>query len=747
MSGDIKDLGVDDLKKARDRYTQKELLLRYARGRVAHFWMRQFVTVLGVGILWFADGPVFALPALALAVFGELVDCLYLKHLARGLTDPHSVKRAYILSTVTASVQALTISGCVALAWFAPISHSAPLFALSFLVGTAINAGLVLPYHRASAIARLLVYTLTLVFLLLAEVLHYGAVTQTFALNVGGTAMLIYMAVAYIRFVDDGFHKNKKRTLAMTERGGELSRLNAQLLDREHELSLLSLIARHANDSMIISQPDGSVSFVNDAFTRTTGYEAGEILGRKLRDVLLFDGTDQDTLRQIISHASRGDPYRGEIELQRKDGTPFWYEVNQVPVRNPNGEIQKIVSVNRDATLAKQQKAELIAARQASERSARAKADFLATMSHEIRTPMNGILGMAELLVGTDLDQDQKLFAETIQGSAQGLLLIINDILDLSKLDAGKMALTPVDFNLIRCLEDSIRLLRPQAENKGIDLRLELSKVLPTDVVGDDLRLRQILLNLVGNAIKFTDHGHVLVRVHHQTDGAGIVLFITVEDTGIGIAQDNLPHIFERFSQAEGSTTRRFGGTGLGLTISKHLAQAMEGDITVSSTEGQGTSFTLTARLRPASRPKAPQDPAYDTDQGAQMSGLRVLVAEDNKVNRMLIQKYVADLDIDLQFALNGAEAVDLSAQHRFDVIFMDMSMPVMDGLEATRQIRQSGNSYSTIIAITANAFATDRDACLAAGMDGFLSKPVRRNDILTQLAQLAQTTAPVPSD
>ncbi|WP_050930179.1 ATP-binding protein [Aestuariivita boseongensis] len=744
--GDTSGDGADALTQAKARYSRKELLIRYARGRVAYVWMRVSMIALGVAILWFADGPGYALPALALAILGEGVDCLYLKRVARrDLRSDADVHRAYVVSTITGTVQALTISVCVALAWFGPVGHSAPLFALSFLVGTTINAGLVMPYHRAASISRVIVYGIALVVLLGSEVILYGAITHSFALNLGGSIMLLYMAYAYVSFVNTGFSKNRKRTLDMTRREGELQQLNAQLIDRERELSLLSLVARHANDSMIISKADATVSFVNDAFIRTTGYTSEEIVGRRLRDVLTFEKTDRAVLQQIIQSPPNGSPFRGEIELRRKDGTPFWFEVNQVPVLDGDGSLHAIVSVNRDATLAKKQKAELIAAQQASENSARAKAEFLATMSHEIRTPMNGIMGMAELLVDTDLKGDQRLYADTIRGSAQGLLSIINDILDLSKLDADKMTLMPVDFDLRCCLENTIHLLRPQAESKGVALHFDFPDTAPERVWGDDMRLRQILLNLVGNAIKFTDEGFVRVAVSLAHTEEDVELTVDVEDTGIGIPSDKLMHVFERFSQAEASTTRRFGGTGLGLTISKLLAEAMGGDITVTSTAGEGACFTLTVHLQPAVTQSDVTTPAEaEVTLTDQISGLRVLVAEDNQINRMLMGKYLADADITLTFANNGVEAVAMARDMQPDVIFMDMSMPVMDGLEATRQIRATCPGAPRILALTANALTTDRDACLKAGMDGFLSKPVRRNDIL---AQLAQHRATVPSD
>ncbi|MFY9209829.1 MAG: ATP-binding protein [Aestuariivita sp.] len=728
---------VTALDRARARYSREELLIRYARGRIRHVWMRQSMTGLGGIVLWFSNGPTYAIAAMLLAALGELVDCLCLHHILRSLRQTRALRRAYLLSTLSGTFQALTIAACVAIGWFGPVSHSAPLFALSFLLGTAMNAGLLLPYHPASGKARLTVYGLTLIGLLLSEVILRTHDKPGFALNVGGATMLVYMVAAFLVFVNGSFARNRKKSLDMTRRSMELAQANDQLVARERELKRLSLVARHANDAVLLSDPKGRTTWVNEAFMRATGLTADDILGKRPGEVLDFTATDPEVLSAIRDSALQGRAFLGEIRFARRDGTVLCHEVNQVPVLNQEGAVETLVAVSRDVTEAKIREKELLAAKRASEDSARAKAEFLATMSHEIRTPMNGIIGMSDLLMDTPLDSDQRLYADTIRGSAQGLLAIINDILDLSKLDAGKMSLAPVDFDLTACLTNTVQLLAPQAEAKGILLRLDLPADLPARVHGDDLRLRQILLNLIGNAVKFTEEGAVRVGITMQPDGDQHRLSVAVEDTGIGIAPAHLGQVFERFSQAEASTTRRFGGTGLGLTISKLLAKAMGGDITVTSQPGKGSCFTLTLCLS-AAQSDEPSDTtgAQAGDLIAQIKGLRVLVAEDNRVNRIVIEKFLADTGIKLAFATNGAEAVAQTQSFAPDFVFMDMSMPVMDGIQATRHIRATPGPQPVIVALTANAFATDRAKCLRAGMDGFLSKPVRRHDILTSLAR-----------
>jgi signal transduction histidine kinase/ActR/RegA family two-component response regulator len=430
-----------------------------------------------------------------------------------------------------------------------------------------------------------------------------------------------------------------------------------------------------------------------------------------------------------------------EILNRHKDGRDIWLETNQVPIRGDQGGEMSYIAIERDITAAKQNAQQLEEARQAAEEGGRAKSDFLATMSHEIRTPMNGVIGMAQLLEETDLDTDQKLYADTILSSAKTLLALINDILDLSKLDAGQISINPCDFDLHQCIDETIRLLRTQAEAKGLTLDVERDADLPRHLNGDDHRLRQILNNLVGNAIKFTEQGRVKVTVEAEpTPGGGVLLNWSIIDTGIGIPKEMLTGIFERFSQADAAISRRFGGSGLGLAISRRLAEAMDGRITVTSEIGAGSCFTLALPFALASAADITVAPVPErTGDTDGLSGLRVLVAEDNRVNRLLIQKFLKQTDLELEFAHDGAEAVDKVKSFEPDIILMDVSMPVMDGLEATRIIRSWGQPQPAIIALTANAFDTDREVCLAAGMNEFVTKPISRTQLLEVLASFAQ--------
>ena len=555
----------------------------------------------------------------------------------------------------------------------------------------------------------------------------------------------------------------------------------------------------------------------------------------------------------------------GITECQLSDGR--WIEEHDH--RTPDG---GRVGVRRDITLQREQQAALELARVEAEAANRAKSAFLANMSHEIRTPMNGVVGMAELLCDTPLSEEQRLFAETIRSSGEALLVIINDILDYSKLEAERMSLFPEPFDLERTIHEVTMLLQPRAREKGIDLMIDFDMFLPTRYVGDPGRLRQVLTNLIGNAVKFTEKGHVLVRVVGLEDAPGRQqLHVTVEDTGIGIAPDNLDHIFGEFNQVESQANRKFEGTGLGLAITQRLIERMEGAVWVDSEMGKGSCFGFRLTLPIAEEADTPRRPikirralvvddqfinrtilerqlvpcgisvvlcrsgaealaalgngAFDvviTDhdmpemnglqlanrireagldvplvllsssphnaregEGAQhlaailqkpilradlyrhlqaISGeavaeisalppaaplgerrrMRVLTAEDNRTNQLVFQKMVRDLGLDLVFANNGREAVDLWQSFKPDMIFMDISMPEMDGRDAARAIRaaEGPGVHVPIVALTAHAMDGDAEGILAAGIDRYMTKPLRKQAITETLADFCPPEA-----
>ena len=521
----------------------------------------------------------------------------------------------------------------------------------------------------------------------------------------------------------------------------------------EERLRLLESVVVNATEGVMITdcevaEPGPRILYVNESFTRVTGYRLEDVEGRSPR---LLQGplTDKRPLGMVRAAMVQGKPVQVELLNYRKDGTPFWNEMDIVPIADGKGAFSHCIALQRDVTERKrieneiqryarelkQKNQALVAALAAAKESTELKSRFLANMSHEIRTPMNGIVGMIGLVLTTALNTEQQEYAEAVQQSASSLLVVINDILDLSRIEAGRLELDCVSFDLKAMVEEAVSLLAILARTKGLALSHELASDLPRSLFGDPVRIRQVITNLVGNAVKFTEEGGVSVSVQMVGRSAdGISIRVAITDTGIGISAAQCSRLFQRFSQTDNSSTRKHGGSGLGLAISRQLVELMGGEIGVETEAGKGSMFWFTLLLQtrieqPAGQieilPANHQKPAFQTP-------ARVLIAEDNAINQRIALRILEKSGFAAEAVGNGRLALEALRRSHYDLVLMDVQMPEMDGFEATAAIRNLNSAVRgiPIIAMTANAMAGDRERCIAAGMDDYISKPVSMSEL-----------------
>ena len=502
-----------------------------------------------------------------------------------------------------------------------------------------------------------------------------------------------------------------------------------------------------SRDLLCVTDLDGTFKRTNGAWQKLLGFTPDDLRTLQARDLVHPD--DLEATMAGVSRLAAGEPVTNpQNRFRCKDGSYKWIEW-AATISTSEG---LVYSSGRDITERKRVETQFEQAAEAAEAASRSKSEFLANMSHEIRTPMNGIIGLTELLLDTPLAEEQREYLDMVKSSADGLLVVINDILDFSKIEAGWLDLDHVAFGLRDCLGRMIKVLDLRARAKGVTLSHSVSATVPDEVVGDANRLRQIVINLIGNAIKFTEHGEVTLRVdcESKTDSFAHLHFY-VKDSGIGIPPAKQRAIFQAFEQGDGSATRKFGGTGLGLTISANLVELMGGRIWVESEVGRGSTFHFTARFalprqRLAVIPLTDEScastsaPAHDTVPSVP---LRILLAEDNRVNQTLARRMMEKEGHRVLVAEDGRRAIAMLRDGSFDVVLMDIQMPEMDGFEATAAIRareRKTGVHVPIIAMTAHAMKGDEERCLAAGMDGYVSKPI---DTPTLLAAIARLTAP----
>ncbi len=525
------------------------------------------------------------------------------------------------------------------------------------------------------------------------------------------------------------------------------------------QLRLHARAMEMAANAIVITDRDGTIQWVNPAFTEMTGYSREEAIGQNPR-ILKSGKQDRPFYEQMWQTILAGRVWKGELVNRRKDGSLYTEEMTIAPVWDERGKITHFIAIKQDVTERKRAQEQLEQALHQAQAASRAKSEFLANMSHEIRTPMNGILGMAQLLMTTPLNEEQKDYVSTLKSSAESLLSLLGDILDISRIEEGKLSLHYAPFDLRQVVYQVAQLFAARAREKGLQLHVDIANDVPSQLLGDELRLRQILSNFVGNAVKFTERGGVTIRVRldeigdTQSERAVRQQFnvpethntvwvrLEVVDTGIGIPVDKQAIIFESFTQADGSTTRQHGGSGLGLAINRSLTELMGGTIGVQSAEGKGSTFWVILPLFVPNMEQSVGIASHDAEQTASSSrdarlAKRVLLVEDNEVNRKVAVRLLERLGCEVDVAHDGEEAVEKTARQRYDVVLMDLHMPRLDGLEATRRIRErerSTGEHQVIIAMTASAMKDDVHQCLTVGMDDYLSKPVRMEALQAML-------------
>jgi len=499
----------------------------------------------------------------------------------------------------------------------------------------------------------------------------------------------------------------------------------------EEELQVLSLVASKTNSGVNIQDKEGITTWVNQSLEKMTGYTLAELKGHQIGNILSPNFYDQELINTSRNKSRNNESYSIEVLGEKKDGSPIWFAVSNTPIINSKGTVERQIDLITDITQRKQVEQNLIEAKEQALKLSQAKEMFLSVMSHEIRTPLNAVIGMTHLLLDNDPKISQVDDLNILKFSGENLLYIINDILDFTKIETGNMELEVFPFNLKTLANDIINSLQVNVKKKRNQLKLEFDPQIPVQISGDKNRLYQVLMNFLGNAIKFTDDGLVQLKINlvSQTEQSALIRF-EVEDNGIGIPKDKQSYIFETFTQAKTDISRKYGGTGLGLAITKKLLNMFNSQIVVDSTEGKGTNFSFEIAFSKTAEISAA------LVNGTEMSvfvGKKILVVDDNEINILIAKRILSKWGLDIDSAINGYEAIDKVMTERYDLIFMDIKMPGIDGFETTGIVRDiSGPYYKNlpIIALTASTLKNDHYKFIECGMNGHVLKPFNPEEI-----------------
>ncbi|WP_316832062.1 PAS domain S-box protein [Pedobacter aquatilis] len=475
---------------------------------------------------------------------------------------------------------------------------------------------------------------------------------------------------------------------------------------------------------------DGRITYANNSFCHMSGYSMPELIGENFAELFLVnDDANAEREKNKSSDNGLADAY--EVETRDKSGDKKWWLISSAPRYNDKAELVGSIGIHLDITNQKTQETDLVEARIEAEQSAHSKEIFLANMSHEIRTPMNAIMSMANQLAKTNLEPQQEFYLETIHTASKSLLVIINDVLDLSKIDAGKLSLENIGFNLIDVLQNAMQVITHKGEEKGLDLNnFHFDGNIAPVLIGDPYRLNQVLLNLMTNAVKFTEKGSVdlICRVIADKPNSQVI-HVSVVDTGIGMDAAFVEHLFDKFSQENESVSRKYGGTGLGMSICRELIEQMGGEIFVESVKGVGSTISFVVELPKGKSADMPEKEETEFSEDF-LIGKKVLVTDDNDLNRLVASILLLDFGATVMVAENGEIALEMIARETFDVILMDIQMPVMNGYETTKKLRKL-NINTPIIALTASAIKGEREKCIAAGMNDYITKPINEEEFL----------------
>lgn len=525
---------------------------------------------------------------------------------------------------------------------------------------------------------------------------------------------------------------------------------SSKLSAYESELKKLSLVASKTINGVVITDKEKHIEWVNEGFTRLTGYSYEEAIGKHPGKLLQGPDSDLSVIERIREQLKKTFSFTETLLNYKKSGETYWTSLYITPILDDQGNIDRFFAIQTDITeVVRVQKAleesnnYLKAAKKSAEESDKAKDIFLANTSHELRTPMNIIIGMLEVLKRTELTQKQKEFLRIIENTSENLLYLLNDILDISKIESGKLEFEVTGFRLCEIISSIIETGTSLANKKKIGFSFKcVEECTDLIVLGDPVRLSQVLYNLTTNAIKFTEKGEVILQVSlvQQTD-ADILMRFEVRDTGIGIPKEQQERIFQDFTQADAGTTRKYGGTGLGLSISRKLVELMGGKLEVESQEGQGSNFFFTITLKKGTSDDLPEIVRKKLSMGLEreISNLRILVAEDNQFNAMILKEILTSSNCIVEIVSNGEQAIQKLSENEFDIVLMDIQMPVMDGVETTQYIRNNlpqPKSKVPIVALTAHAKKGDKEKYLHYGMNAYISKPFKPHELKSVIVE-----------